>query len=122
MQSLGDLRLRLRPLLLSGMFLGQGDKNVSTVLSEQFAQRERSLHPHPDLDFHAVEESADDDVEATEAAIKQANERSKNFRYGKAHDIYSLDIILLEIGLWCPIKDLSRKEQSLEEFRDGLRG
>lgn len=39
--------------------------------------------------------------------------------FSKVHDIYSLGVILLEIGLWEPIINLDRKERLEERYRDG---
>ena len=39
--------------------------------------------------------------------------------FSKIHDIYSLGVILLEIGLWQPIISLERRERREERYRDG---
>ncbi|KAM5349996.1 hypothetical protein ACJ41O_006501 [Fusarium nematophilum] len=38
-------------------------------------------------------------------------------RYRRAFDIYSLGLILLEIGLWTPLKDIYKPKYTYETFK-----
>ena len=96
-------------------------ENVPTVLLSQYMNKERSLYRHPDLDVRAFVPSfggEDEDPLGVEAlaAEKQATE----YRYRKAYDVYSLGIVLLEIGLWFPVKDLCRHKENVHDFRSKL--
>ena len=94
---------------------------LPTVVLSQMADRERSLYRHPDLDPQSSPEVDKDDLAKTvEAKIKAAEALSKAFRFSKAYDIYSLGIVLLEIGLWHPAKTLCRPNETVKDFRQRI--
>ena len=96
-------------------------EDVPTVLLSGLLDRERSLYRHPDLDIRiSTLQSIGEDLETSEALNTQAEEAAAQSRYCKAYDVYSLGIVLLEIGLWCPVKDLCGRKESLQSFRERL--
>lgn len=97
-------------------------EDVSTILLSHYADRERALYRHPELDLRApVLPSRDEDQEIFNAQVLEAESAAASFRFRKAYDVYSLGIILLEIGLWRPVKDLSSRKEPIEAFRQRIR-
>ncbi|MCJ1401235.1 hypothetical protein MMC11_004447 [Xylographa trunciseda] len=97
-------------------------EDVPTVLLSQSTDRERAFYKHPDLDRRQPIEppTKDDSEETVNAKVKAAEALSREFRYRKAYDIYSLGIVLLEIGMWKPVKDMGPSTQSVADWRHRL--
>lgn len=96
-------------------------ENVPTILLSQESSLEHSLYKHPDLDLRQPDVPvADDTMETVIAKSKAAEAVSKAFRYRKAYDIYSLGVVLLEVGLWVTVKGMRKRNESLEKFRERL--
>ena len=77
---------------LSGFEYSRLDNQLTTLLSDFDIQR--NIYRHPD----------------------RWNQPCA--RFSKIHDIYSLGVVLLEIGLWQPIMNLDRRERLVERYRD----
>ena len=98
-------------------------ENVPTVLASQSYDVEQSLYKHPDLDRRQpvvpLPDDTDDEIAAKRVA---ALELAREFRYRKAYDIYSLGIVLLEIGLWYPITSMYKTSgvRTVVDFRPKL--
>ncbi|MCJ1321960.1 hypothetical protein MMC15_007305 [Xylographa vitiligo] len=97
-------------------------EDVPTVLLSQSTDRERSFYKHPDLDRRQpiAPPNKDDSEETVLAKVKAAEALSREFRYRKAYDIYSLGIVLLEIGMWKPVKEMSPSSMSVTDWRQKL--
>lgn len=96
-------------------------ENVPTVLLNQAAEREHRLYKHPDLDFRLPPEPDKvGNLDPGEWKPLQPKDPSQRFRFRKAYDIYSLGIVLLEIGLWTPVRELCHRNESIEDFRQRL--
>jgi serine/threonine protein kinase len=112
-ESVNEDALHLSTPFLCGFDFSRPDapnemtERIPSIMIQVYNDQERSLYRHPDLDY---KHSAEDPTKL----------KPRSTRYRKEYDIYSLGIILLEIGLWYPIKDLSKKDQTLEEFRQRL--
>ena len=78
---------------LSGFEYSRPDNSMTTFLSD--FELQRNIYRHPDR-------------------WNQPREK-----FSKIHDIYSLGVVLLEIGLWQPIIHLDRREKLEERFRGG---
>jgi len=88
-------------------------ENIPSVLYDQHVNRDHRLYRHPDLQPRLLEDHAINEED-------QAGTQKSCCRYCKAYDIYSLGIILLEIGLWRPIGDHWKKNDSYDTFQDRL--
>ena len=97
-------------------------EDVPTVLMSRYADRERAIYRHPELDLRApVLPSGYEDQETFNTQVLEAESAAASFRFRKAYDVYSLGMILLEIGLWRPVKDLSSRKEPIEAFRQRIR-
>ncbi|MCJ1436346.1 hypothetical protein MMC27_005724 [Xylographa pallens] len=98
-------------------------EDVPTVLLSQSTDRERSFYKHPDLDRRQpiAPPNKDDSEETILAKVEAAEALSREFRYRKAYDIYSLGIVLLEIGMWKPVKEMAPSSLSVADWRHRLR-
>ena len=111
--SLGALTLTpppLPPFFILGWDLSRPDSpselSESISLSSASFQNKREnmkLYSHPDI----------------HSSLLSSN---KHARYRTEFDIYSLGLVLLEIGLWLPLDSIRRKCSSDEDFRRRLRG
>ena len=96
-------------------------EDVPSVLTSRHMDREQSLYRHPDLDVQPFSlPSKDDDPDEMKAKEAEAEAAASRFRYRKSYDVYSLGIILLELGLWYPVKHLCNVKDSLRENREHL--
>lgn len=88
-------------------------ERVPTQLQYQYLSRERSLYRHPDLHYKTenLSEEREEDGEKAEEKLP---------RHRKSYDMYSLGVVLLEIGLWYPIKHLVKNRESPQEFHQRL--
>ena len=97
-------------------------EDIPSVLSDRYMDREQSLYRHPDLDIQAYSLAfGHESPEESRAKEAEADEAASKFRYRKLYDVYSLGIILLEIGLWYPVKHLCNVKDSLESNRKILK-
>jgi len=87
-------------------------ENVPSTLIERHQDHELSLYRHPDLQVNKLARVTN----KTDDGTHEVN----SFRFRKAYDLYSLGIVLLEIGLWYPIKTLCGRKEIIEEFQARL--
>ena len=85
-----------KPLML-GFGLGRSSERTAETVDFRHVASEFEIYQHPDLraDGHK--------------------------RYEKRYDIYSLGLVLLEIGLWQSIYYFKQKDQDAQEFRRKVR-
>lgn len=96
-------------------------EDVPSVLTSPHMDREQSLYRHPDLDIQPFSmPSKDEDPNEIKAKEAEAEAAASRFRYRKSYDVYSLGIILLELGLWYPVKHLCNVKNSLKKNRELL--
>ena len=62
----------------------------------------------------------DDEQEVVEAQIKKAEEAAQDFCNCKAYNFSILGVFPLDIGLWCPVKDLCGRKETSKTFRQRL--
>lgn len=81
-------------------------ERMPSQLRFHHAAQERSLYQHPDL-------YSDQDIETIG---EQEAELLEQLRYRKSYDVYSLGVVLVEIGLWNPVRSLARETETPPEF------
>ena len=126
-ESIPQSRYSLGTPFVSGFDFSRQDapsemtEDVPSVLSMQHMDRERSLFRHPDLDIHpCVVSTGNEYPEDLESLAEEAAKQGEKYRYRKSYDVYSLGIVLLELGLWQPVKGLFNRHHSLEASRDRM--
>lgn len=87
-------------------------EDVPSALIERHQDHELGLYRHPDLQAHGPARATDD----TDHEPHEVN----GFRFRTDYDLYSLGIVLLEIGLWYPIKSLCGRKETVEDFQARL--
>ncbi|KAF2822074.1 hypothetical protein CC86DRAFT_425642 [Ophiobolus disseminans] len=113
----------LGPAFVCGFDLSRQDmpyeltERLPTQLREQSVARERDLYRHPDLSAPTQHILVDSNpVEEYEPP----RDVSSQPRYCKAYDAYSLGVVLVEIGLWQPVRQLVRKGEAPAVFHARL--
>ena len=84
-----------------------------------FIEAERNVYRHPDVQNEPVDqpdsETAGNSVASDRGSVHGQNSRATRFQ--KIHDIYSLGVILYEIGIWRPALEEYLRNLTPEDFR-----
>ena len=90
-------------------------ESIPASRQRQYLAKERMLYYHPDRHtIPEVKDSVTGHRSNDNSAAQNSREGRDEFRFKKSHDTYSLGIVMLEIGLWCPIAKLAESHSPLD--------